>query len=431
MKPCLYMLGGINYKNGYITTCPRQSDKLVLKKETFLPSEIFNHNRFKWAREKLYNDEFPTGCYTCEAMENINHPSMRQDFLLNKDNNFHRIERIPSNPNETGLMKCYDSKTHQTSFEGLRHVELRFSNACNFACLHCSDVFSSGWTTKLKNYIPDHEDRFYKLKQILKTDHRNGPNDKDQIDISLEESMTICEDLIENFPNLRWVDFAGGELLFQKQFYPTLKKLADHPNAKNMNISFHTNFNAKKFNVEELSSLLEPFSESTITISVDAGKSFYSYFRHGGDWDQLEKNIRDFKKINNFTYVQTSCTTSIYQMLDIYDIFHSFLHLKCNFEASIVQSPSYLDPALIFVEFEKETINDLRRTEDLISNSNVKGVKVWFEYIKNYVYSKKPSQRDYFRWLIYRKKSDIIWKQNFNDYFNNYQIDEHNELVRV
>ena len=34
------------------------------------------------------------------------------------------------------------------------------------------------------------------------------------------------------------------------------------------------------------------------------------------------------------------------------------------------------------------------------------------------------------RFLIYRKKSDEIWNQDFNDYFENYQI-ENNELVRV
>ena len=34
------------------------------------------------------------------------------------------------------------------------------------------------------------------------------------------------------------------------------------------------------------------------------------------------------------------------------------------------------------------------------------------------------------RFLVYRKKSDEIWKQNFNDYFVNYQI-ENNELIRV
>ena len=51
--------------------------------------------------------------------------------------------------------------------------------------------------------------------------------------------------------------------------------------------------------------------------------------------------------------------------------------------------------------------------------------------IVKYIKSFKPKYHDYNRFLIYRKKSDMIWNQNFNDYFQNYQIDEHNELVRV
>ena len=82
MKPCLYMLGGINYKNGVISTCPRQGDQLVFQKDAYLPSDVFNHENFKKAREQLYNDIFPKGCKLCEEMEDIGAQSMRKDFIL-------------------------------------------------------------------------------------------------------------------------------------------------------------------------------------------------------------------------------------------------------------------------------------------------------------------------------------------------------------
>ena len=43
------MLGGINYKNGVISTCPRQGDQLVFQKDAYLPSDVFNHENFKKA----------------------------------------------------------------------------------------------------------------------------------------------------------------------------------------------------------------------------------------------------------------------------------------------------------------------------------------------------------------------------------------------
>ena len=57
MLNCFYALGGINYKNGVITCCPRQSDQLVFSDETILPSEIYNHRNFKKIRGMLHRNQ--------------------------------------------------------------------------------------------------------------------------------------------------------------------------------------------------------------------------------------------------------------------------------------------------------------------------------------------------------------------------------------
>ena len=57
MITCFYALGGINYKNGVITTCPRQANQLVFAHETILPSQIFNHKndyRIKFVQNRRY-----------------------------------------------------------------------------------------------------------------------------------------------------------------------------------------------------------------------------------------------------------------------------------------------------------------------------------------------------------------------------------------
>ena len=431
MISCYYALGGINYKNGVITTCPRQADQLVFANETILPSKIFNHKNFRTLRKKMYEDKWPSGCDTCENMEKNNLSSMRMDYQLDSNNVFHKHDiNGQAEKSNVKLMQCYNSNTHEVTNEGLKHVEFRFSTACNFSCLHCSKVYSSGWSKKLAGYEPDDETIRYELRQLLGTEHRHGPNDKNEMSLTTKEALMIAEDLNEHFPNIEFIDFAGGEVLYQKQFFPTLKKLSEHPNAKNMLISFHTNFNAD-FDVYELSDILSSFGQSSILISIDAGRSFYSYFRHGGTWDKLEQNIKNFKQYNNFTSVDISCTTSIYQMFDIYDVFDSFFSLNCFFDASIVQTPQYLDPSLIFHEYKKETIDDIKKTDELISKYNKNlNARHWFNYIVNYVMNTKISYNHFNRWLIYRKKSDEIWGQNFNDYFKNYQIVD-NELVRV
>ena len=120
----------------------------------------------------------------------------------------------------------------------------------------------------------------------------------------------------------------------------------------------------------------------------------------------------------------------------IHFIFDSFYDLNLNFDASIVQTPQYLDPSLILYDFYDETMKDIEKTYELIEKrqKNPKGKsdysKYWFNYIVDYVKQTKISYNNFNRFLIYRKKSDEIWNQDFNDYFENYQI-ENNELVRV
>ena len=84
-------------------------------------------------------------------------------------------------------------------------------------------------------------------------------------------------------------------------------------------------------------------------------------------------------------------------------------------------------------DFKKETEKDFLETEKFIVNNigpHRKNAKHWFDYIVNYVKNTKIKYRNFNRFLVYRKKSDEIWGQNFNDYFENYQIED-DELVRV
>ena len=157
-KNCFYALGGINYKNGVISVCPRQADQLVYANETILPSKIFNHENVKKVRKLLHEGTWPSGCNTCEWMERDGLRSMRLDFLLDNDNVFYKSHGQESSFDnrekaKRKLLDCYDSISHEVDNDGLRHVEFRFSTACNFSCLHCSKVYSSTFFIVLKHPV--------------------------------------------------------------------------------------------------------------------------------------------------------------------------------------------------------------------------------------------------------------------------------------
>ena len=101
----------------------------------------------------------------------------------------------------------YDPETGTVDFKGLKHVEMRFSNSCNMACLHCSEVYSSQWGSRLKNYKPDQDDWDHNLEQLLKTQHREGPEDNKQIRLSKADALDLADDLNKNFPNIEKIDF--------------------------------------------------------------------------------------------------------------------------------------------------------------------------------------------------------------------------------
>ncbi len=423
---CYFTLGGINYKNGFVTSCPQQPEKMMDMNVTIKPSEIFNSELFRQHRLEMMNGKWSHGCHLCKDPEKINSHSMRQDY--------------------TPVLDYYDPATGAVDFKGLRHVELRFSNSCNMACKHCSVVYSSGWVSKLKHYSPDQEVEKHNLLQLLKTEHRESEWDDGELGLTIPQVEEIVNDLIQNFPDLEKVEFAGGEVLHQKQFFPCLRMLHNHPNIRNISIGFHTNFNAR-FDPVELSNLLKPFKHSIIHMSLDAGKNIYPYFRTG-DWEKLKSNIKEFREVNRHTFLSIVCTTSAYQVMDIEDVMRSFLELDVDtVNPAMVYTPKYLNPAIMCTEFREETIQDLKSARQIILDELARResntaesykLRAWksrlnrfndihmalytLDEIENYVLNHKTTSNYWEDFQVYVRKTDEIWGHSFNDYMQRYKL---------
>jgi MoaA/NifB/PqqE/SkfB family radical SAM enzyme len=471
---CYYSLTGINYKNQFVTSCAINSDRLIRFSESILPSKIYNSENFKSIRKQLHSGKWPSGCHLCKDVEkNPNAFSMRQDYLFEDGKFEHEKENF--------VYDFYDPLTGFMNPKGCRHIEMRFSNVCNMSCLHCSSVFSTGWQKKLETYEIDEEDKSYNLEQLLNTLHIDSDDDKKRLGLGLNDIKKICNDLNTNFPNIDRVELSGGELLIQRQFYKFLELLSDHPNRKNITISFYSNFNAD-FDIEYLTKLLNNFGKSVISISIDSSENIYPYFRDG-NWKVLKDNILKFRKINNFTQLNGVVTFSAYQFMDIYNIYKSIIPLNLtNIKTSLVQSPKYLNPCVLLFDYEKELREDFEDTQNLImdiykdrienihkfekENAGVVVEKfenwvskdlivdhkhrfrkqylngdyifsdldsgLWYlNNIGHYIFNKKNSKyMDYNAFLIYIKKSDKHTNQNFNDYFTKFKY-MNNEIVRI
>lgn len=448
---CYFTLHGVNYKNGFVTSCPQNPDQLIQMSQTIKPSEIFNSKGFREHRLEMMGGKWSKGCHLCKEPEAIGSHSMRQghkadpSLYIGDSIHLHDENRI--------------TEFGESWKRGLKHVELRFSNSCNMACRHCSTVYSSGWVSKLKFYTPDQEVKDNDLRQLLRTEHRERDDDDGQLEITLPQVKEIVDDLCENAIGLERVEFAGGEVLNQKQFFYCLKLLANHPNAKDLIIGFHSNFNAN-FDPEELHRLLSPFAHVVIHVSVDAGKNIYPYFRTG-DWEKLKNNIAKFRTFNDNANLIAVITTSAYQIMDLQNIFSSLLEVDFDgIDASMVYSPLYLNPALMAPKFKDYILQDIEETKKIIELERIrrfnekefhrKGWKTHFptpmfldifranralreieiytlntnleEYSKNLGYFNVTNEIILKRFEVYLRKTDEIWQQNFNDYMVNYKF---------
>ena len=423
LLPCSYTNHALNYKNGFVTTCPQSSEELHYR-DGSLPSEFLNSPGFRKNRLQLMNGEWPVGCHLCKEAERDGVYSMRQDQ--------------PDWYDES----LFNTETGEVALEAIKHIELKYNNSCNMACLHCDSVFSSQWESRLKRYVPTKEDKKMNMEQILKSRHGQALNQtrkqgNSRVKISMAETKLIIQDLIDNFPNLERYDCSGGEPLKQKEFWYSIEELQKHPNLDNLTIFFYTNFNAD-FDVHRLNDLLSKYKKVVLNISVDAGTNIYSYFRDG-NWDTLVDNINKYRAINNNTEIKAIVTYSVFQLLDIYNVMTSVCTLPVDIiDAAPVHVPPYLNPALAIHKFEFFVAEELDRTREALLNLDrdehfVHMAIKALDEIEEYVYGYKLEKPDVFweQFLHYRKTIDKLFEKDFNKAFSNYQYDDNDRIVGV
>lgn len=398
-KNCHWALAAINYKNNdRVVACARNHGKLYSLSDSKLPSVIINSQGFKELRLNLSKDHYSFNCKTCDDWEKKGIVTYREK--QNKEF-WH-----------DSLLKNFNPDTGEISFLNLEYLEFRFSNACNFSCLHCMPEYSSSWTNIVSKVNVTEED---KINGVIPLVNQVGNQSW-----TVDEAKEIAHDLIKNFPNVKHLDFAGGEPLYQKQFWAFLKEIIYHPNIKNININITSNFNTP-VNYVELGLLLKNFNKSNIRISVDGSKNIYRYFRTG-DWDKLHKNIVEFKSVNNVTQLEATNTISAYQTLDIFNNVKDMLTLPVDkYHYSFVQYPEYLDPSVVKFYFFEHIIKEIKEAykisnlekNELRKKSMQRMISDWF----NFIDKSKTDLNLYKKFLYYVKRMDEIKNQNFDDNF--------------
>lgn len=203
-------------------------------------------------KEKMLSDLKPNNCSGCYLQE-----KNRADLSSISSRLYYLKEIGP----KTDLRLLEQPKDFS-----LKHVDLRWTNSCNQACVYCSPGLSSKWAQELG------------VKVNSKKDVRKD----------------VKEFVFENISNLQNVYLAGGEPMLMKENLEFLKLLKE----KNPECTIRVNTNLSTTQTG-IFDLLVSFRNVHWTVSAETTGQEYEYIRHHGSWNDFQKNLLIIKKLEH------------------------------------------------------------------------------------------------------------------------------------
>jgi MoaA/NifB/PqqE/SkfB family radical SAM enzyme len=196
----------------------------------------------------ITNNKSAAGCHTCYDLE---HGKEGLDII--SDRIFY-IREFKKTPLDTYRPGNFDLQT----------IDVRWTNLCNFACLYCSEQFSSKWANELNIKI-------------------ETPADKQLSDFR--------EYIYRHAKQLKHVYLAGGEPLLMKENLELLQEL-------NPDVNLRINTNLSKVDTGVFDAVCR-FKNVHWTVSVETTEDEFEYIRFGGRWQDFLDNLNTIRKLDH------------------------------------------------------------------------------------------------------------------------------------
>ena len=286
----------------------------------FLPT-WFNNKEMVKLRQDMLDGKWNPICNLCKIREDVGQASTRQIFN-------HTLGEVEKN---TGRSWRTDT-AKITNFENIFLLDVTTGNKCNSACLMCNSSASSLWA---------------KEQQDITGFAWTSPN----LNWFSEENIAP---IVDQLPNLRAIQFAGGEPTINDAVTFLLKRVIDQGRSKDITLGFVTNLTGIS---DEMLELWDKFSSKHITISIDGVDKVNEYIRYPFTWKKVTSQLETLKKIakkNGNYHIGLSHTITSLNLLSFGDlvkwweetqvqdegsgILKSLPHVQC------VNNPSYFNP---------------------------------------------------------------------------------------
>lgn len=278
-------------------------------------------------KQAMLKDEMPANCAGC--------------YLQEKN-----TTNLSSISSRLYYLKEVGAKTDLTLYDdvknfSLKHVDLRWTNSCNQACVYCGPEYSSKWAQELGKKVKSNKQARQEVKDFV----------------------------FENIRGLENVYLAGGEPMLMKENLEFLQLLKDkNPDCT---IRVNTNLSTTETGIFEL---LCSFKNVHWTVSVESMEGEYNYIRHHGNWNDFLQNL---DVINNLDH---KISFNMLHFILNYKSIHNCIDLlkgKGFHDNSFVIGPLYSPLHLNMLNLPLEMLNNVVQSLKDKLNDNPRG------YLKN------------------------------------------------
>ena len=299
--------------DGTVKNCIIAKDKIGDIHKNDIES-ILHSKKNQNIKSQMLNKQYPTSCSGCYFQEK------------DRATSFDSISSRLYYAKEIGTTVDNKLLDDGNGFD-LRHVDLRWNNKCNQACVYCGPQYSSKWAQELKVKQEVEKENVEKVKQYV----------------------------FKNIKKLKNVYLAGGEPMLMNDNKEFLTLLLEHN--PDVHIRVNTNLSSTKTGVFQL---LCKFKNVHWTVSVESMGKEYEYIRHHGSWEDFLKNLKHIQTLDH-----KISFNMLYFILNYKSIFECVDYLKSfgfhdnSFIIGPLYTPEYLNIRHLPSNIKQEVVDIL------------------------------------------------------------------------
>jgi MoaA/NifB/PqqE/SkfB family radical SAM enzyme len=262
-RPCCLAIDEITKPNG---------TKYSLRENTL--EEIYHSDYMQNLRQEFLDGAKPKTCQRCWDEEAAGRVSKRINSKVRLKEYYDQVDWNNINPDQ------------------LWFIDLKLGNICNLKCRICGSWSSSKWAKEEIDYVGGNRKEHLAYKFL-----QDGAWPR--------ESELFWDNLRTLLPNIKYIEFTGGEPFLIQQHFDLLEYAVEHGYAKNIEIHYNTNGTV----FPEQRHIWSHFKHVEIAFSIDNTGGRFEYERYGATWSEVQENIKRITELRNNKLNTQLCLT--------------------------------------------------------------------------------------------------------------------------